>query len=54
MVQWLKLHTSNARMQRERVQSLVGELRSHMLCDAVQKKKKGNVGGLILSDPQIR
>ena len=29
MVQWLRLHTSNAGVQ---VQSLDGELRSHMLC----------------------
>ena len=39
MVQWLRLHASHARTQ---VKSLVGELRSHMLCSEVKKKKKQN------------
>ena len=36
-VQWLRLHASTAGA---RVQSLVGELRSHMPLCAVQKKNK--------------
>ena len=32
LVQWLRLHTSNAEVQRMWVQSLVGKLRSHMAC----------------------
>ena len=37
MAQWLRLHASHARTQ---VKSLVGELRSHMLCSEVKKKKR--------------
>ena len=41
-VQWLKLHTPNAGMEWARVQSLVGELRSHMLYGAAKKIKIKN------------
>ena len=37
MVQWLRLHLP---MQGARVQSLAGELRSHMLCSVAKTKKR--------------
>ena len=43
VVQWLRLPGSNAGMEGAKVQSLVRELRSHMLCGAAKKSKEKTV-----------
>ena len=40
VIQWLRCKGPVLQMQGAQVQSLVGKLRSYMLCSTIQKKKK--------------
>ena len=46
VIQWLRCKGPVLQMQGAQVQSLVGKLRSYMLCSTIQKKKKTRRAGL--------